>query len=139
MRYATNSLDYFSLLKGARSISVPDSAKVIRIAILADCATQQLATMIKVLGAKNDITIELYEGEYDGIDLEILNPQSGLYVFAPQYVIILMSSEKLKTLPIQQLGPQILCHRDRRKARKPMERIPRHSKATIIQSTFVLP
>ncbi len=139
MRYTTNSLDYFALLKDSQRVYVPDSAKVIRVAILADCATQQLATMMKVLGAKNDVNVKVYEGDYDGIDLDILDPSSRLYSFEAQYVIILMSSEKLKIR---------LYNTDRRKtfAAETVERLENlwnafraHSAATIIQSTFVLP
>lgn len=73
MWYDVNSLDYFSLLKEAKTVRLPAEAKVIRVAILADCATQHL----KTLGARNNICLEVYEGDYDGIDLEILDPQSS--------------------------------------------------------------
>ena len=96
MRYEKNTLDYFGLLKDAQNLNPPDTSKTIRLAILADCATQHLVTMIKVLGAKNGVNIEVYEGGYDEIDLEILNPSSGLYAYSPQYVIVLTSSQKLK-------------------------------------------
>ena len=96
MRSVSDTLDYFALLKDARNIDLPDDAKTIRLAILAEYATQHLVTMIKVLGAKSTIVFDIYEGAYDGIDLEILNPNSELYSFQPQYVVILTSSENLK-------------------------------------------
>ncbi len=139
MRYPTDALDYFALLKQAGTITLSENTKVIRLGILADCATQHLVTMLKVLGAKNSVRFEVYEGGYDGIELEILNPDSGLYAFDPQYVIILTSSEKLKSR---------LYDRDERKsfAGDTVNRLENlwdafraHSNATIIQSTFVLP
>ena len=77
MRYDVNSLDYFSLLKEAATLRLPADAKVIRIAILADCATQHLTALMKTLAAKNNVSLEVYEGDYDGIDLEILDPHSS--------------------------------------------------------------
>jgi FkbH-like protein len=139
MRYAANILDYFELLKGADCISPAKSARTVRLAVLADCATQHLVVMIKALGARNNLKVEVYEGGYDGIDLEILNDESGLYSFDPQYVIILMSGEKLK---------ERLYDCDERKsfAGEIIARLENlwdsfraHSNATLVQSTFVLP
>ena len=96
MRYARSSLDYFSLLKATDKLNPRESARTIRVAILADCAIQQLTTLIKSLGSRNGLLVEAYEGNYDLIDLEILDPDSALYAFDPQFLIVLMSSEKLK-------------------------------------------
>ena len=96
MKHAMLSLDYFALAKEAKGLKTPEAAKVIRIALLADCATQHLATIMRAIAARNNVRAELYEGNYDGVDLEILDPNSELYAFTPQYVVVLLSSEKLK-------------------------------------------
>ena len=139
MRSVSDTLDYFALLKDAKNIDLPDDAKTIRLAILAECATQHLVTMIKVLGARSTMVFDIYEGAYDGIDLEILNPNSELYSFQPQYVVILTSSEKLKS--------RLYNCKDRKSfVAETVARLDglwnafrTHSNATIIQSTFVLP
>ena len=115
------------------------AAKVIRIALLADCATQHLATIMRAIAARNGVQAEVYEGNYDGVDLEILDPNSALYTFNPQYVVVLLSSEKLKA--------RLYASGDRRKfADETIDRLDSlwtafraHSQATIVQSTFVLP
>ena len=93
MKHAMLTLDYFALSKEAKTIKTSSAAKVIRIALLADCATQHLAAIMRAIAARNNIRAEVYEGNYDGVDLEILDPNSGLYTFDPQYVVILMSSD----------------------------------------------
>ena len=139
MRYEKNTLDYFGLLKDAQNINLPDNSKTIRLAILADCATQHLVTMIKVLGAKNGVNIVVYEGGYDEIDLEILNPASGLYTFSPQYVFILMASEKLKGRLFDAEDRKSFAAEAVRRLDNLWTAFRAHSDATIIQSTFVLP
>jgi predicted enzyme involved in methoxymalonyl-ACP biosynthesis len=96
MKHASLPLDYFALAKEAKALNTSGAAKVIRIALLADCATQHLADITRAIAARNNVQAEVYEGNYDGVDLEILDPNSALYAFNPQYVIILLSSEKLK-------------------------------------------
>ena len=139
MKHAMLSLDYFALAKEAKALNVSGAAKVIRIALLADCATQHLADIMRAIAARNNVQAEVYEGNYDGVDLEILDEHSALYAFQPQYVVILLSSEKLKA--------HLYAAGDRRAfAGETVGRLESlwsasraHSQATIIQSTFVLP
>jgi FkbH-like protein len=139
MRYAADSLDYFVLLKEARNINFAGNEKIIRLAVLADCATQHLVTLIKVLGAKNNIKFEVYEGDYDAIDLEIVSSGSGLYSFEPQYVIILMSSEKLKARLYNSEHRKSFAQDTVGRVENLWTAFRTHGDATIIQSTFVLP
>ena len=68
MKHAMLSLDYFALAKEAKALNISGAAKVIRIALLADCATQHLADMIRAIAARNNVQAEVYEGNYDGVD-----------------------------------------------------------------------
>ena len=139
MKHAMLSLDYFALAKEAKALNTSGAAKVIRIALLADCATQHLADIMRAIAARNNVQAQVYEGNYDGVDLEILDPNSALYAFNPQYVVILLSGEKLKA--------HLYASGDRRSfADETVGRLENlwsafraQSQATIIQSTFVLP
>jgi len=139
MKHATLTLDYFALSKEAKALKTSSAAKVIRIALLADCATQHLATIMRAVAARYNVQAEVYEGNYDGVDLEILDSASALYEFNPQYVVILLSSEKLKA--------RLYAAGDRRTfADETVGRLENlwsafraNSQATIVQSTFVLP
>ncbi|MBI4432089.1 MAG: HAD-IIIC family phosphatase [Candidatus Omnitrophica bacterium] len=89
-------LDYFDLMKKSRKLSSSEGFPVVRAAILADFATQQLAILLKTLFHSKGVNLELYEAEYDSITHEVLDAQSGLYAFKPEQVIIMHSVMKLR-------------------------------------------
>lgn len=139
MKHAMLSLDYFALAKEAKALNVSGAAKVIRIALLADCATQHLADIMRAIAARNNVQAEVYEGNYDGVDLEILDAHSALYAFQPQYVVILLSSEKLKAHLYAAGDRRALAGETVGRLESLWSAFRAHSQATIIQSTFVLP
>jgi hypothetical protein len=51
MKHAMLTLDYFALSKEAKALKISSAAKVIRIALLADCATQHLATIMRAIAS----------------------------------------------------------------------------------------
>jgi hypothetical protein len=59
MKHATLALDYFALSKEAKGLKTSSAAKVVRIALLADCATQHLATIMRAIAARNNIRAEV--------------------------------------------------------------------------------
>jgi len=69
--------------------------KSIKIAILGDSATQLLIQAIKGYGYTEKINCEIYEADYRQIEQEIVNLDSELYKFNPEYVVIFESTEKL--------------------------------------------
>ena len=69
--------------------------KVIKIALLADSASQSLCDAIKAYGFETQINFDIYEADYNQIDLQIFDTSSELYTFAPEYIFINRSSEKL--------------------------------------------
>ena len=69
--------------------------KQIKIALISDTATQLLAQAIVGYGIENKISFDLYEANYNQIDFEVFNNNSGLYQFKPDYVLIINSSEKI--------------------------------------------
>ena len=69
--------------------------KRIKIAILADSASQLLANAIKGYGFIGQLDYEIFEADYNQIDLQIFDPSSELYQFNPDYIFINRCSEKL--------------------------------------------
>jgi len=69
--------------------------KMIKIAILGDSATQLLVQTIKGYGYTEKINFEIYEADYRQIEEQIVDFNSGLYKFNPEYIIIFESTEKL--------------------------------------------
>lgn len=87
-------LPSFSVLKKNLKNNV-DSFKVIKIAILADSASQLVTQAIKGYGIENKVNFEIFEADYNQIDRQIFDPTSELYEFAPDFLIILKSTEHL--------------------------------------------
>ena len=71
------------------------SFEKIRIAILADSASQMYALTIKGYGYEVTTNFEIFEAEYDQIERQIFDPTSDLYEFKPEFVIIFYCSSKL--------------------------------------------
>jgi FkbH-like protein len=71
------------------------SLPVCRMALLGDSATQFFAQAIKAYGYEEKISVEVFEAEFDQIDLQILNTDSELYAFAPEIIVVYPSAERL--------------------------------------------
>ena len=67
----------------------------IKIAILADSATQMYVQAIKGYGYEAGIDFEIFEADYDQVERQILDPSSELYFFSPEFVIIFYCTNKL--------------------------------------------
>ena len=85
-------LAYNTLKKNAKKDFT--AFKTIKIAILADSASQFLANAIRGYGYEAQINFDIYEADYNQIDLQIFDPSSELYSFGPDYIFINRSTEK---------------------------------------------
>lgn len=132
-------LDYFQLVAEARALDQTKCNRTIRLAVLADFATQQLIPALKVLCARAGYGLEVYEAGYDSIDTEILNPLSGLYVFEPNFIAVLTATEHLKKRYCETGDKESLTAATVGRFVGLWRSIERKSQATIIQSTYVLP
>src|ERR1700683_249428 len=90
-----NDLDYQRLMKAGRKLTVSQSAPLVRLALLADCATQQLSILLKALLGEAGLRAGIYEGAFDAIELESCAADSGLYRFSPDMVIVMNTSPAL--------------------------------------------
>ena len=66
-----------------------------KVAILGDTATQLLVTSVKGEAAARNIALDIYEGEYNQIERQLLDPTSELYQFDASVVMIFQSTHKL--------------------------------------------
>ena len=69
-------------------------ALTLSVGLLADTASQILTRALRGMAHFRGVGIDLYEGEYDQIDLQVLNPTSELYEAKPETIILYPSVEK---------------------------------------------
>jgi len=72
-----------------------DGLPSLKVALLGDTATQLLATAIRGTGAERGYNIDLFEGEYNQIERQILDPSSDYHAFGAKYTVIFQSTHKL--------------------------------------------
>ncbi|MBF0556641.1 MAG: HAD family hydrolase [Nitrospirae bacterium] len=68
----------------------------IKLALLADCASQHLANILKNLFLINGIALVLYESDYNTIEANAYDAGSNLYSFNPDYIVIFNSVQALR-------------------------------------------
>lgn len=90
---ATDNRNFIALKKFLKK--PVDGMKTIRVAIVADSASQFIHQALKGFGIAEGVHYDIYEADYNQIDLQVFDPGSELYESKPDYVIILRSSEKL--------------------------------------------
>ena len=76
----------------------------LRIALLGSSTTTFLASVLQATCFKNGIYAEIYEGGYGNYRQDILSPESALYTFNPQAVIIILNHRDLGLTPVSQMA-----------------------------------
>jgi FkbH-like protein len=134
-----SGLDYSVLTKKAKRL-VPGHGDKLKLALLADVSTQHLIPVLRVLFADAGIEVETYEADYDTIQLQAYNPDSQLYSFQPQIVVILQSLMKLKGKFYDFPGDRSTFSRVQADSIEGLWGIIQsRSQASIIQSNFAVP
>ncbi len=92
----TPDLSYRRLSGKGRRLAAEPGFSQRRIAILSDAASQQFVPVLRALFHENGIDIEVYEGAFDGIELEVFSPGSGLYEFKPDVILLAFCTQALR-------------------------------------------
>jgi FkbH-like protein len=90
-------LDYRRLVRDSKRVDLSRHGSQVRIALLSDAATQQFVPILRTLIAENGVAPDFYEGPFDAIELEVVNPASGLYEFKPDVVVLVNSTQALRS------------------------------------------
>src|SRR3982074_1740983 len=134
------NLDYSTLLAASRRLNFADNTQKIKIALLSDAATQRLVPILRTLFVRQGVDAEIYEGPFDGIELEVYDRNSGLYKFQPQVVVLLNCVQALRA---DFLRPETnaagFVDTTSERIANIWAGIQANIPATIIQSNFVLP
>jgi FkbH-like protein len=134
-----SELDYFQLIAEAKRPPLGSGARQVRLALLADCSTQHFLPLLKALFRRVGIEVELFEGGFDAIDLEVRNPQSPLYLFAPDFVAVINSIQSLRDRLYRTRDREGFVEEVRAQTIEIWNCVQQHSNAVIVQSNFVAP
>ncbi len=77
----------------------PAGGRVLRLAVLGGFNTQFATRVLEVMLFELGLEVELYEASYETYVESILNPDSDLYRFRPQLVLLLVHRENLMNSP----------------------------------------
>ena len=81
------------LKKKAKQVQI--DAPSVKVALVGDTATQLLATAIKGMGFVRGYNIALFEAEYNQVERQFLDPNSELYAFDAEFIVLFQSTHKL--------------------------------------------
>ena len=82
--------EYAKLISLARKFSKLNiEGEKTRIAVVGSYSTQILVSVFRLLLIKNNIIAEIYEADYNSLNSELLDSNSKLYKFKPNFLIIL--------------------------------------------------
>lgn len=70
--------------------------KVVKVAVLGDSATQFLVQSIKGYAYEYGLKAEVYEADFNQIEMEVFDQSSNLYAFQPDYILIQKTIQQLQ-------------------------------------------
>ncbi len=95
--------DFNSLMKLGRKLAkkgFPDEkGEKIKIAVLGSSSIQHFVLFLRANLYECGIQADIYEGEYNGINMDVYDEASPMYDFAPDYVLLLTHYLDLKVYP----------------------------------------
>ncbi len=135
----TKHLQYANLLKEAKNPGDFVHTKILKIALLGDVATQHLALMVRALFAREHIKTEIYEGGFGATELEVFNPDSALYRFVPDIIVVLHATHGMRDRYHSLERSALFAVEASARAVSLWDAIRSHSEALVIQSNVALP
>ncbi len=66
-----------------------------RLALLGDSATQFLAKAIRAYGYEEKMRLEVFDADFDQLDAQIVDAESEMYHFQPEFIVLYLSAERL--------------------------------------------
>ncbi|MES2377556.1 MAG: HAD-IIIC family phosphatase [Bacteroidota bacterium] len=114
------------------------SLRTVKIALLGDNATQFLNQAIRGTGFDHDLDLQIWEADFNQIELQVFDPASDLYAFDPDLVIIFCSAHKLVTKYSKLTPDHYICFADNQLAEitKFYNTISANSRAKIIYYNY---
>lgn len=122
-----------------RVLALPDpQLRPLRVALLGSYTTSQLPGLLRPAGLRFGLRVEVYEAAYGQYRQEILDPESGLYRFAPDVVILAVHAGDL-ALPWHADDPTAAVQTEAARWQGLWQRLADRSRARIVQHNFAVP
>lgn len=94
MDYLSEQLETFTDLKKILR-NRPAVEKVIKVGVLSDQSSQFVCDALRAYGLSFGVEFQIHEADFDQIEFEVYNLQSAMYMAKCEYVVVLLSTEKL--------------------------------------------
>jgi FkbH-like protein len=136
-----NAGDDFASWQAASAILRKSGANLAlraKVALLGSYTTAQFGPMLQLAAGRLGIRIDLYESEYGQYRQEVLDPASGMYQFAPDFVFLAVHEGDLQ-LDMYSATPDDDVARELARWTSLWDVITDRSSARILQPTFVQP
>jgi FkbH-like protein len=118
----------------------PPAGRKVKVALLADAATQRLVPELRILFQSQGVDAEIFEGRFDAIEMDVSDSRRGLYPFQPDVVVILNAVQALRSNYAHRQGDaSAFVTETADRMVRVWDTLRLHSAATIIQSNFALP
>jgi FkbH-like protein len=132
-------LPLHKLIASARRVSQQSCARVVRIAVLGDAATQHYCQALSAMMKLRGVWPELYEAEFDMIRQEVLDPNSGFNQFKPEFVILFNVVQALESRFVAAASKARFAEDTASEMAAIWDAIGARHAATIMQHNFVTP
>lgn len=132
--------EYESLIQASKRLDPASTTETVRLALLADAATQRFVPLLRTLFHRRRVDAQIYDAPFDSIELQSYDANSELYRSDPHAIVILNAVQALRA-DFGRFGGDSAAFLEHIAARtvRIWDAIQSHSRATIIQSNYVLP
>ncbi|HEY7208861.1 MAG TPA: HAD-IIIC family phosphatase [Bryobacteraceae bacterium] len=138
--FFAEELNYARLVRASKRLDPGAASATLKVALIGSTSTQHLVPLLRVLFHQQGINCDVYEGPFDAVELEVYDANSGLYRFEPDVIVLLEAVQALRTRFGQRAGKgEEFASQTIDQMTRVWEAIQARSRATILQSNFVLP
>jgi len=112
--------------------------RIAKVALLGSYTTTQLGQMLSLAASRRGIRIEVQESQYGQYEQDIIDPNSRLYAFDPDFVVLAVHEGDLR-LPEYSSSPQESIRVEVARWTALWRTVRERSRARVIQHNFALP
>lgn len=114
------------------------AARRARVAVLGSYTTAQFAALLRIATARAGVDVEIYESGYDQYRMELLNPESRLYAFRPD-IVVLAVHDGAVTLPEHSDDPEAAVDAELARWTSLWDLVADRLGARVVQHMFAVP